>query len=177
MRFSKSIIKLNLPFDVNKTKDLCVTHPVYELVGIWDMEHETEMSTEMRKALQWQVFYSALGAISFLQRGALGLTQGFVTSFPESSIGCWAKPHLLSSQAKNKLPKELLKRNTQNLSVRPSAPLCTPLTMRKTLRTIPGLLGRSGKIRPGRGQQTGCSGGRPHRGGQGMVARCLLPDF
>ena len=58
------------------------------------------------------------------QSGALGLTQGFVTCFPESSTGWLAIPQLLCSQAKNKLHEELLKRNKRNLNVRPSAPLC-----------------------------------------------------
>ena len=59
-----------------------------------------------------------------LQRGALGPTQGFVTSFPEISTGWLAIPQLLCSQAKNKFHKELLKINKQNLNVRPSVPLC-----------------------------------------------------
>ena len=63
-----------------------------------------------------------------LQRGAVGLTQGFVISFHVNSTGRWAILLLLSSQASNKMLGKLLKANEQNLYVRPSAPLCTSCT-------------------------------------------------
>ena len=67
---------------------------------------------------------SLANALLLIQRGALGLTQGFVISFHVNSTGRWAILLLLSSQASNKMLGELLKTNVQNLYVRPSAPLC-----------------------------------------------------
>ena len=61
----------------------------------------------------------------YLQRGAVGLTQGLVISFAESSIGWRAMLQLLYSQKGNKLQEELLKRNKQNLNVRPTATRCS----------------------------------------------------
>ena len=59
-----------------------------------------------------------------LQRAALGLSQGFVISFLESSTGLRAMRQLLCCQAREKLQEELLKRNIQNLHDRPSAAVC-----------------------------------------------------
>ena len=47
---------------------------------------------------------------SYLQRAALGLSQGFVISFLESSTGGWAMLQLLCSQAREKLQEELLEK-------------------------------------------------------------------
>ena len=52
---------------------------------------------------------------SMVQRGALGLTQGFVISFHVNSTGRWAILLLLSSQESKKMLGELLKTNVQNL--------------------------------------------------------------
>ena len=60
----------------------------------------------------------------FLDPSTKKVPQGFVASFLESFTGWWAITQLLCSKPHNKLHKELLKRNKQNLYVRPSAPLC-----------------------------------------------------
>ena len=59
-----------------------------------------------------------------LYRAALGVTQGFVDIFLESSTGRWAVLQLLYSQARVSVQEELLKRNEQNLFVRSKAALC-----------------------------------------------------
>ena len=59
-----------------------------------------------------------------LQSVPLGLTQGFVKIFFKSSTGRLAIPQLMSSQARSKMLKELLKRNKENLNVRPSGARC-----------------------------------------------------
>ena len=59
-----------------------------------------------------------------LQSVPLGLTQGFVKRFFKSSTGRLAIPQLMSSQASSKMLKELLKRNKENLNVRPSGARC-----------------------------------------------------
>ena len=62
-----------------------------------------------------------------LQSVPLSLTQGFVKRFFKSSTGRLAIPQLLSSQARSKMLKELLKRNKDNLNVRPSGARCNRL--------------------------------------------------
>ena len=57
-----------------------------------------------------------------VQRGALGLTQGFVISFHVNSTSWWAILLLLCSHASSKKLVELLERKVQNLYVRPTAP-------------------------------------------------------
>ena len=53
-----------------------------------------------------------------------GLAQGFAESFYTSSTGRLAILQLLSSQERKKMVEELLKRNKQNLNVRPSGARC-----------------------------------------------------
>ena len=71
-----------------------------------------------------------------LQRAAVGQTQGFVKRFLESSTGWWAILQLLCSQARNILHEELLKRNKQNLNVRPIAARCTTLEAKARVRVL-----------------------------------------
>ena len=59
----------------------------------------------------------------YVQAAALGQSQGFVKSYPQSSIGCLGVLQLLC-WARKKLQGELLKRNKQNLYDRPSAARC-----------------------------------------------------
>ena len=65
-----------------------------------------------------------------LQRGALGLTQGFVISFHENSTGRWAILLLLSSQASSKMlgnfKKEMYRTSMSDL-VPPSVVMLTYL--------------------------------------------------
>ena len=59
-----------------------------------------------------------------VQRAPLGLTEGFAKSFYASSTGRLALLQLLCSQERKKMVEEFLKRNIQNLNVRPSGARC-----------------------------------------------------
>ena len=62
-----------------------------------------------------------------IQHAPLGQTQDYAVSFYASSTGQLALLQLLFSQEREKMVKELLKINKQNLNVRPSDPCCKRL--------------------------------------------------
>ena len=72
-----------------------------------------------------------------IQRAALGLTQGYQVLSKVFLRVPRAMLQLLYSQAREKLQEELLKRNKQNLYVRPNAALC----MHENMHNSPNLTG------------------------------------
>ena len=74
----------------------------------WDLRKP--LLTVAQKGFDTLVHVHCLPEIEYLQRAALGQSQGFVKNYPESSIGCRGMLQLLCSQARKKLQEELLKK-------------------------------------------------------------------